>query len=109
MAAVGTSMQLSIPLFVSDYADKVANENLRCGLVRGTSTATLGRFVMGHEARSRSEVEQAIVAVHSAMELEDFGVGYVIAFGPHLAYSWHPLEQREGAAHASAGTVSEEG
>jgi hypothetical protein len=65
------------------------------------------RFVIGHEARSRSEVEQAIVAVHSAMELEDFGVGYVIAFGPHLPYSWHPLEQREGAAHAPAGTVGE--
>jgi len=34
------------------------------------------RSVIGHEARSRSEVKQAIVAVHSAMELEDFGVGY---------------------------------
>lgn len=65
------------------------------------------RFVVGHKARSRSEVEQAIVAVHSAMELEDFGVGYVIAFGPHLPYAWHPLEQREGAAHAPAGTVGE--
>ena len=65
------------------------------------------RFVIGHEARSRSEVEQAIVAVHSAMELEDFGVGYVIAFGPHLPYSRHPLEQRERAAHAPAGTVGE--
>jgi hypothetical protein len=65
------------------------------------------RFVIGHEARSRSEVEQAIVAVHRAMELEDFGVEYVIAFGPHLPYSWHPLEQREGSAHAPAGTVGE--
>jgi hypothetical protein len=65
------------------------------------------RSVIGHEARSRSEVEQAIVAVHSAMELEDFSVGYVIASGPHLPYSWHPLEQREGAPHAPASTVGE--
>jgi hypothetical protein len=65
------------------------------------------RFVISHEARSRSEVEQAIVAIHSAMELEDFGVGYLIAFGPHLPYSWHPLEQPEGAAQAPAGTVGE--
>jgi len=61
-------------------------------------------FMIGHEARSRSEVEKAIVTVHSAVELDDFGVGYVIAFGPHFPYSWHPLEQREGAAHVPAGT-----
>lgn len=65
------------------------------------------RFVISHEARSCGEVEKTIMAVHSAMELEDFGVSYVIAFRPHLPHSWHPLEQPEGSGHAPAGTVGE--
>ena len=65
------------------------------------------RLVIGHEACCRGEVEQAIVAVHRAMELTELGVRYVIAFGPHFPYSWHPFEQREGAAQASPGSLGE--
>ena len=65
------------------------------------------RFMIGHEACCCREIEKAIVAVHGAMELAELGVCYVIAFGPHLPYSWHPLEQREGAAQALAGPVGE--
>ena len=65
------------------------------------------RFVISHEARSRGEVEHAIVAVQGAVQLADLVFGYVIALGPHLPYSWHSLEQREGSAQAPAGPVGE--
>jgi len=65
------------------------------------------RFVISHEACSRGEEEQAIVTVHDAMNLEKFGVSYAIAFGPHLPYSRHPLEEREGAAHPPASPIGE--
>src|SRR5215469_6248680 len=54
------------------------------------------RFVICHETGCSSKVEKAIVPVHGAVELAKLGVGNVIAFGPHLPYSWRPLEQREG-------------
>ena len=62
------------------------------------------RFVIRNEASSGGEVEQAIVTVHRAMKFADLGLRYVVALGPHLPYSWHPLEQREGAAQVPAGT-----
>jgi len=65
------------------------------------------RFVISHETRCGGEVEQAVVTVHSAMELAELGVCYVIAFGPHLPYSGHPLEQRERSAQALAGPLGE--
>jgi hypothetical protein len=65
------------------------------------------RFVISDEACRGSKVKQTIVAVHGAMELAEFGVRYVIAFGPHLPYSWHPLEEPEGSAHAPASPVRE--
>jgi len=66
------------------------------------------RFMISHETCGGGEVEQAVVTVHCGMELAEFGVRYVIAFGPHLPYPWHPLEQPEGTAHALAGAVGEE-
>src|SRR5215469_1960369 len=65
------------------------------------------RFVIGHEAGCSSKVEQSIVPVHGAMEFAKLCVGNVIAFGPHLPYSWRPLEQREGLANALPGPVGE--
>jgi hypothetical protein len=47
------------------------------------------------------------VAVQGAMELAQLGVRYLITFGPHLPYSWCPLEQREGTAQAPACPVGE--
>src|SRR5215472_124236 len=41
------------------------------------------------------------------MELMELGVRYVIAFGPHFPYSWHPFEQHEGATQASPGPLGE--
>jgi hypothetical protein len=41
------------------------------------------RFVISHEARYGGEVKQAIVTVQGSIELADFGVCYLIAFGPH--------------------------
>jgi hypothetical protein len=63
------------------------------------------RLVISDKACGSCEEEQTIVAIHDAMEFAEFGVSYLIAFGPHLSYSWHPLEQREGMAHALAGAV----
>ena len=63
------------------------------------------RLVISDKACCSCEVEQTIVAVDGAMELAEFGVCYLIAFGPHLSYSWHPLGQREGTAHAPARSV----
>jgi hypothetical protein len=65
------------------------------------------RLVISDKACCSCEVEQAIMAVRGAVELAEFGVCYLIAFGPHLSYSWHPLEEPEGTAHASAGSVGE--
>src|ERR1700730_5477807 len=65
------------------------------------------RLMISHEACCCGEEEQAIVAIHGAMELAQLGVSYVIASGPHLPYPRHPLEQREGAAQAPAGPVGE--
>ncbi len=65
------------------------------------------RLVISDKACCSCEVEQAIVAVHGAVELAEFRVCYMIALGPHLPYSWHPLEEPEGTAHASAGSVGE--
>src|SRR5262249_8572904 len=65
------------------------------------------RLVISHEARSRGEVEQAIVAVHGVMELAQFGVGYVIGFGPQPPYPRHSPEQSKGAAQAAAGPIRE--
>jgi len=59
-------------------------------------------IVIGYGARSRGEVEQVIVAVHGGMEFVQLRVCYLIAFGPHLPYSWRPLEQREGTAEVPA-------
>ena len=58
-------------------------------------------FVIGHEARSCREVEQAIVAVQGAMELANLGIRHLIALGPHHPH--HHLEQGEGAPQALAG------
>src|SRR5512146_2313274 len=41
------------------------------------------RFVISDEACCGDEVEQAILAVHGAMQLAELGVCYVIASGPH--------------------------
>src|SRR5579872_4415955 len=60
------------------------------------------RLVIGHEACRGGEVKQAIVAVHGAMEFAELGVCYVVALGPHLPHSRHPLEKRERPAHAFA-------
>src|ERR1700741_3374962 len=65
------------------------------------------RFVIRHEAGCGGEVEEAIVAVYRAVEFEELSVGYVIAFGPHLPYSWHPLKQPQWAANTLAGSVRE--
>src|SRR5215469_1391781 len=65
------------------------------------------RFVIGHEVCCGGEVEQAIVPVHGAIEFAEFGVRYLIAFGPHLPYSWHPPEERERPAHTATGSVGE--
>ena len=65
------------------------------------------RFVINHKACCGGEVEQAVVAVHGVMELPEFGVCHVIAFGPHLSYSGHSLEHRERAAQALAGAAGE--
>ena len=63
------------------------------------------RFMIGHEACSCSEVEQAIVTVQDAMELADLGISHLIAFGPHHPY--HHLEHGQGAAQTTACTVRE--
>ena len=63
------------------------------------------RFVISHEARCGGEVEQAVVTVYGAVEFAEFGVCYVIAIRPHLPYSGHSFEQREG--EAPAGSVGE--
>src|ERR1700741_3860724 len=65
------------------------------------------RFVIRHEAGCGGEVEEAIVAVYRAVEFEELSVGYVIAFGPHLPYSWHPLKQPQWAANTLAGPLRE--
>src|SRR5262252_7414835 len=65
------------------------------------------RFVIGHEACRGGEVEQAIVPIHGAMEFAEFGVCYVIALGPHLSHSRHPLKKRERPAHAATSLVGE--
>jgi hypothetical protein len=41
------------------------------------------------------------------VELAELGVCYVIVFGPHLPYSWHPLKQPQRAANTLAGSVRE--
>ncbi len=41
------------------------------------------RFVIGCEARCSREVEPAIVAVYSVVDLADLGVRDLIDFGPH--------------------------
>ena len=64
-------------------------------------------FVIRHEACCGGEVEQAIVTIQDAMKLVEFGVRYLIALGPHLPDSRHPLEDREGTAQAPAGPVGE--
>src|SRR6516164_2622076 len=63
------------------------------------------RFVINHEVCCCGEVEQPIVAVHGAMQLQEFVVCYMIALGPHLPHSGHSLEQREGTAHAPSSQV----
>jgi len=47
------------------------------------------------------------VPVHGAVELAEFGVCYVIVFGSHVPYSWHPLKQPQRAANTLAGSVRE--
>src|SRR5215467_6582526 len=44
------------------------------------------RLVVGYEAGRCGEVEQAIVAVHRAIEFADLGVRHLIALGPQLPY-----------------------
>jgi hypothetical protein len=65
------------------------------------------RFVISHEARCCGQVEEAIVPVQGALELAELGVCYVIVFGPHLPYSWHPLEQPQRSANTLASPVGE--
>src|SRR5579872_3093117 len=65
------------------------------------------RLVIGHEACRGGEVKQAIVAVHGAMEFAELGVCYVVALGPHLPHSRHPLEKRERPAHAATSSIGE--
>ena len=43
--------------------------------------------------------------VHGAVEFAELGVGYVVAYGPHLPYSWHPLKQPQRAANTLTGSV----
>lgn len=64
-------------------------------------------FVISNEARRGGQVEQPIVTVHRAIEFAEFGVRYVIAFGPHLPYSRHSLEQPQRAANTLAGSGRE--
>ena len=42
---------------------------------------------------------------HGAVEFAELGVGYVVAYGPHLPYSWHPLKQPQRAANTLTGSV----
>jgi hypothetical protein len=65
------------------------------------------RFVIRHEAGCCGQVEEAIVPVQRAVELAELGICYVIVFGPHLPYSWHPLKQPQRAANPLAGSVRE--
>src|SRR5215470_3092433 len=100
--------KVNLPVFKGVFvaATHQERELIAIGLEEAAEVepAALG-FVIGREAGGCRQVEQAVVAVQSAMKLADFGVRYVIAFGPQLPYSWHPLEQREGPAHAPAGLL----
>jgi hypothetical protein len=65
------------------------------------------RFVIGREACRGSDVELAIMPVHGAIEFVEFGVCYVIAPGPHLPHSRHPLEKRERPAQAAPDPIGQ--
>ena len=64
-----------------------AYEERKLTAIRREKTAEIQavalRFVIGHEARSRREVEQAIMAVHGVVKLANLGVRNFIAVGPH--------------------------
>jgi len=64
------------------------------------------RFVIGCEASCSREVEPAIVAVYSVVDLADLGVRDLIDFGPHNSPQHH-LEHGEGARQTLAGPVGD--
>src|SRR5215469_6394738 len=100
--------KVNLPVFKGVFvaATHQEGELMAIGLEESAEVEPVAlRFVIGREAGGCRQVEQAVVAVQGAMKLADLGVRYVIAFGPQLPYSRHPLEQREGAADAPTGSL----